>query len=162
MSSNLSGFDKAAFLAATTTEQGSTVTVPVPASDGNGWLAVITNVDARPWQGKADPSKSGIALDIEYTIDEPKVKEALGRDKVTVTQGVMLDMVGSSIDWSKGKNVQLARVREAVGQNTPGVPWAPQMLVGRPCRVVIGHRASDRPQDPPGTMFADVNGVVKA
>jgi hypothetical protein len=159
---NASAFDPSLFLQATTTEQGSTVSVPIPVSDGAGYLAVIAEVKARQWRSK-DGQSSGLALDIVYNIDEPKVKEALGRDKVTITQGIMVDLTEQGgLDMSKGKNVSLNRVRDAVGQNVAGQPWAPAMLVGRPVRVVVGHRPSDRPQDPPGTVFADVNGVVKA
>lgn len=153
-------FDPNAFLAATTTEQGSIISVPVPVGE---YLAVIEKVDARPWQGKADPSKSGIALDLVYNIDDPKVKETLARDKVTVTQGLMLDLTeAGGLDMSKGRNIGLNRVREALGLNVPGQPFAPRMFEGKVVKVSIGHRPSERPSDPPGTVFADVIGVARA
>lgn len=155
-----SNFDPAAFLDATLTESNSLVTVPIPVGEH---LAVIEKVSTRAWQGKQDPSKSGIALDVQYIIDSPAVKEVLGRDKVTVTQGLMLDLTESgSLDMGKGKNVQLGRLRDACGLNVAGAPFNFRMLEGKPVKVVIGHRPSDRPSDPPGTVFSDVNGVVKA
>lgn len=152
-------FDPQSFLSATTSEQGSTTAQPIPIGEH---LSVIENVEARQWTSK-DGSKSGLALDITHSIDSPEVKAILGRDKVTVRQGVMVDITPSGgLDMGKGKNVSLNRVREALGQNEAGKPWSPQMMIGKVCKVVIGHRPSDRPQDPPGTVFSDVNGVVKA
>lgn len=153
-------FDPVSFLQSTTSEQGSTVVEPIPAGEH---LSFIEKVSARPWQGKKDPSQGGIALDVMYNIDSPEVKKKLGREKVTVTQGIMLDLTESGqLDMSKGKNVALNRLRDALGQNVAGAPWSPSMMEGKICKVVIGHRPSDRPQDPPGTVFSDVNGVVKA
>lgn len=152
-------FDPLAFLNQTTTEQGSIISVPIPVGE---YTAVIEKVEARPWQGKADPSKSGIALDVVYNIDDAGVKTFLGRDKVTITQGIMVDLDSNdNLDYSKGKNISLNRVREATGLNVPGAPFAPRMLEGKVAKIAVGHRASERPQDPPGTMFADVLAVSR-
>lgn len=152
-------FDMNAFLQQTTTEQGSIVSVPIPIGE---YVSVIEEVKARPWQGKKDPSQTGIAIDLVYNIDDAKVKEVLGRPKVTVTQGIMLELTESGqLDMSPGRNVQLNRVREATGLNVKGAPFAPAMFQGKVVKVAIGHRPSDRPSDPPGTVFSDVIGVAK-
>lgn len=153
-------FDPNAFLAATTSEAGSIISVPIPVGE---YVAVIEKVEARPWQGKADPSKSGIAIDIVYNIDDPKVKEFLARPKVTITQGLMLDLSeAGDLDMSKGRNIQLNRVREACNLNVPGQPFAPRMFEGKIVKISVGHRPSERPSDPPGTVFSDVTGVARA
>lgn len=153
-----SAFDPNAFLQASTSEQGSIVSVPVPVGE---YLAVISEVKARTWQSK-DGTKNGIAIDLVYDIDDAKVKEFLGRTKVTITQGLMLDLTEQGgLDMGKGRNVQLNRVREATGLNVAGQPFAPNMFAGRVVKLSVGNRPSDRPQDPPGTLFSDVLGVAR-
>lgn len=152
-------FDPNAFLQQTTSEAGSIITVPIPVGE---YVAVVEKVDARPWQGKDDPSKSGIAIDITYNIDDAKVKEVLGRPKVTITQGIMVDLTETGqLDMGVGRNVQLNRVREATGLNVKGNPFAPSMFTGKVVKVSVGHRASTRPSDPPGTVFSDVIGIAR-
>ena len=155
-----SAFDPKQFLDMQFNDANSTQRIPIPAQEH---VAVIEKVETRAWQGKADPSKSGLALDVTYTIDDPNVKALLGRDKVTVTQGIMLDITPTGgLDFSKGRNVQLGRVREACGLNTPGAPFGFRMLEGKVVKIVVGHRPSDRPGAQTGDVFEDVNAVVKA
>ena len=152
-------FDPAAFMNLGTDQEGSLVVIPIPVGE---WLSTISKVIGRPWKSK-DGTKSGIALDLTYDIDSPQVKELLGRPQVTITQGIMLDMTeNGALDMGPGKNAQLNRVREACGLNKPGVPFAFFMFAGKVVKVVVGHRPSERPNDPPGTVFSDVNNVVKA
>jgi hypothetical protein len=152
-------FDPKAFLDVQITEQGSVISVPIPIGEK---LAVVEKVDTRVWQSK-DGQKSGLALDVTWLIDDVDTKRALGREKVTITQGIMVDLTDSNaLDMGKGRNVVLNRTRDAVGLNEPGRPFSFRMLEGKVAKIVIGHRPSERPQDPPGTVFSDVIGVVKA
>ena len=154
-----SAFDPKAFLDVQVMEQGSVVSVPIPIGEK---LAVVEKVDTRAWQSK-DGQKSGIALDVTWIIDDAETKKTLGRDKVTITQGIMIDLTESgTIDMGKGRNIVLNRTRDAVGLNEAGKPFSFRMLEGKVAKVVIGHRPSERPQDPPGTVFSDVVGVVRA
>jgi hypothetical protein len=148
-----SAFDPKAFLDVVVTEQGSTVVTPVPPGEH---IAIIEKVDTRAWQAK-DGSSSGIALDVTYNIDSPAVKEALGRSKVTVTQGIMLDLTdGGALDMGKGKNVTLNRLREAVDLNVAGKPFSFRMLEGKVVKINVQHRPDgDR-------IYNDVKGVVRA
>ena len=57
----------------------------------------------------------------------------------------------------KGKNVALGRLREALGQNTPGKPWSFGMLVGQVAKVAVKHRITDA-----GDTFAEVKRVLPA
>ena len=148
----MSQFDPASFLDATTTEASSTQTIPVPVGEYN---AVIKEVKSRTWSSR-DGTKSGLALDITYDIDDAAVKQLLERPTVTVRQSIMLDITEQgTLDNGKGKNVQLGRLREAVGQNTAGQPWAPRMLEGQPLRVAVAHEMyNEAPQ-------AKVTGTLK-
>ena len=133
--------------------QNDTKVVPVPAGE---YTAMIEEVKVRQWQGKADPSKSGLTLDIQWSIDDPSVKELLGRDKVTVKQGIMLDLTDAGgLDMGKGRNIGLGRLREALDLNQPGRPFSFTMLTGRVARVSVSHRITD------DNVFAEVKQVAR-
>jgi hypothetical protein len=146
-------FDPNLFLDQTTTDSNSTVSVPVPAGE---WEAVIDgDPEIRQWQGKKDPSKSGLALDITWSIQDPSVLAEVERDKATVRQSLMLDLNDSGgLDTGKGKNVGLGRLREAVGLNVPGKPFSFRMLAGQIAKVKVEHRVEG------DQIFADVKGVA--
>lgn len=154
---NGSAFDPKLLLDAQQTEANSTVRIPIPAKEH---LSVITAVDIR--SGQKD-GKDWSALDVTYDIDDPQVKELLGRDKVQLTQGIMLDFTQTGgLDYSKGRNVPLGRLRESVGLNTPGAPFSFRMLVGKPVKIVVTHSPSTRPGAQPGDVFENVSAWVKA
>lgn len=146
-------FDVTQFLDQTITEANSTQSTPVPPGE---YIGVITEVKARQWTSKADPSRTGVTLDVTWQLDDPSLKELLGRDKITVRQGIMLDFTDSGqLDTGKGRNVQLGRLREAVGLNTPGQAFAFNMLHGRTAKVNVGHRVDG------DQIFVDVKGVTR-
>lgn len=148
----MSQFDPNQFLDLQITEANDTKTIPVPAGE---FLAVVDDVKCRTWNSK-DGSKSGLTLDVTWSIDDAGVKELLGREKVTVRQGVMLDMTeAGGLDMGKGRNVGLGRLREATNLNTPGQPFAFSMLVGRPAKVNVSHRVDGE------NIYAEVKGVAK-
>jgi len=131
-------FDPDVFLTATLTEANSTQSIPVDAGE---YPAIAEEVETRPWQGKKDPSKSGISLDIQWNIDSAEQRQKLGREKVIVRQSIMIDLNESKgIDTGKGKNVRLGRLREAVGLNTPGQPFNFLMLKGKAAKVKVEQR----------------------
>lgn len=141
------------FLDMQVTESNDTKLVPIPVGE---YVAVVSEVKARPWTSKSDPSKSGIALDVQWDIDDAGVKQLLGRDKVTVKQGVMLDMTESGgLDMGKGKNVGLGRLREACGLNQPGQPFSATMLTGRVAKVKVEHRVDGE------NIYSEVKQVAK-
>lgn len=151
-----SAFDPKLLLDAQTVEANSTVRVPVPAQEH---VAVITGVDIR--SGNKD-GKDWHFLDVTYEIDDPAVKQLLGRDKVALTQGIGLDFSPTGgLDYSKGRNVNLGRLREATGLNTPGQPFAFRMFVGKPVKILVTHSPSTRPGAQPGDVFENVAAFVK-
>lgn len=130
-------FDPNQFLTMEVTEANSTEYVPVPVGV---YTAVIEKAEVRQWQKKDDPSISGLALDVTWIIDDAGVKEALQRDKVTVRQGIMLDLTESgTLDMGKGKNVNLGKLRAATDLNEPGKPFSFNHLPGRVGKVSVKH-----------------------
>lgn len=148
-------FSPEQFLDMQVNESNDTKIIPVPVGE---YLAVVKEVKVRPWQSKADPSKAGIALDLQWTIDDHGVKQTLGRDEVNVKQGVMLDLTegGGGLDMGKGKNIGLGRLREACGLNTPGQPFSVTMLTGRMARIKVEHRVDGE------NLYAEVKQVTRA
>lgn len=148
-------FSPEQFLDMQTTESNDTVIIPVPVGE---YLAVCKEVKIRPWQSKSDPSKAGMALDVQWTIDDAGVKAALGRDEVNVKQGVMLDIRedGGGLDMGKGKNIGLGRLREATNLNAKGQPFAVTMFPGRMARIKVEHRTDGE------NIYAEVKQVARA
>lgn len=110
-------FDAKNFLDMEIEGENSTEVIPVPPGE---YIGLCVEVKAREWKAR-DGTKEGKALDVSWEIDDPEIKTATSRDRVVIRQGVMLETTESgAIDMSKGKNVQLGRLRAAVGMNTGG------------------------------------------
>jgi hypothetical protein len=139
-------------------EANDTKFVPVPVGEYTG---VISEAKPRPWSSKDDPSKAGYALDVMWELDSQQLREMLGRDKITVKQSIMLDLIedATGLDMSKGRNVGLGQLREALNLNVPGQPFAFSMLPGRIAKVRVEHRVVG------DQIYAEVkknNGVTRA
>lgn len=113
---------------------------PLPIGD---YTAVIGEVTASTWQGKKDPSKSGIKWDFPVTIDVPlEVQNSLGIQMPTLQlkDGIMLETTPQgTIDMGLGKNRQLRNYREAVDLNKPGDRFSARSLVGKVVKVKLIH-----------------------
>lgn len=146
-------FDPNQFLDAQYTESNDTKITPVPVGE---YVGLVDSVKVRQWASKDDPSKSGLTLDVVWSIDDAEVKQFLGREKITVKQGVMLDInEAGQLDFGKGRNVGLGRLREATLLNAPGVPFAFSMLPGRVAKVAVSHRINGE------DVFAEVKAVTR-
>lgn len=139
-------FDPDQFLNTSTDAPMSTEFTPVPEGEYN---AVVSKIEAR------QTSNGKSILDVVWAIDDEIVRKVTGMDNPTCRQTIWLDVTDSgALDISKGKNIGLGRLREALGQNKPGA-WAPSMLIGNVARVLISHRLYE------GQTFADVKKVSK-
>lgn len=146
-------FDPNLFLEQSFSEANSTKSLPVPEGE---FAATVKSVTPRTWAKKDDPTVSGLALDVIWSIDDENIKAQLDRKEVTVKQGIMLDINDAgNLDMSKGRNVQLGRLREALGLNTPGQAFSFQMIPGRAAKILVKQRVEGE------DIFADVKGVVK-
>lgn len=137
-------FDPAAFLDQTT-EQVSERRNPVPAIDLN---ATIKDVAMVAWESKdkldeaTGQLKAGLKLNVVLDLDLPQnIQDQIGITKMTLTDGLMLDMNESktAIDYGKGKNNRLRMYRDATGLNVAGQAFSPRMLIGRMVRIRIAH-----------------------
>jgi hypothetical protein len=127
----------------------------VPAGEYAAIVEHVGNTDGLPdIKQKKDGSGSFVTLDITWSVQDDAVKAALGRDKVTVRQSFILDMKGNSLDYSKGKNVRLGQLKQALGINQPGLPLRALQGAG-PALIVVAHREYN------GNTYAEVKKVGK-
>lgn len=146
-------FNPDQFLDTQVTDSNDTKLIPVPINEYTG---IVDEVKCRQWQSKKDPSLSGLALDLTWLIDDQAVKDLLGRDKVTVKQGIMLELTDSgTLDMGKGKNVSLGRLREALDLNQAGQAFSFNMLQGRLGKISVTHRIDG------DNIFAEVKAVAR-
>lgn len=142
-----SAFDPEMFMNTSTTDANDTQFRPV--SEGE-YQAAIDTVTPRMAGDKP-------VLEVKWAVDSDQAREETGMDKPTVKQTIWLDLTpGGGLDSGKGKNVSLGKLREALGQNSPGRPWSPGMLVGQVAMIKVGHRTGSEP----GQVFADVKAVA--
>lgn len=143
----MSTFNPDTFLNTSVTGANSTTFTPVPEGD---FTASVKEIKPR----STDSGKA--ILDVVWAIDDATVTAATGMANPTVRQSVFLDITESGgLDQSKGKNISLGRVREALGQNAPGQTWQPGMLIGGVAKISVKHRLVN------DDIFADVKGVAK-
>lgn len=146
-------FDASQFLDMQVNETNDTTVIPVPVGE---YVATIEKVECRQWSKKDDPSVGGLALDLVWDINDQGVLSTLDRDKVTCKQGIMLDLTpAGGLDCSKGRNIGLGRLREALDLNIPGQPFSFNMLPGRMAKVSVKHRIAGE------DIFAEVKAVAK-
>lgn len=150
----MSQFDPSTFIDQVVTDANSIVSTPVPIGD---YVAVAGEVKIESWTSK-DGTKSGLRAEIPWVIENnAAVTQVTGRPKNTVRQSIMLDLTPEGgLDMGKGMNVQLGKVREAVGLNTPGSPFSFRMIQGRSAKVKVEHEPYN------GQLYAKVGAIAKA
>lgn len=139
----MSTFNPELFLQTTHTEAADTVLLPVPEGEFLAVSSPVTAESIRQFDIKRGEraGTKGLAVDVEWTINDDEVKTALGRTP-KVRQSLMLDLTpdGNGIDFGRGKNVGLGRLRDALGQNQNGQPWNFSMLGNQVARIKVKHR----------------------
>jgi hypothetical protein len=100
-------------------------------------------------------------LNLPFIINDDKVKQEFGRDKVTVTKQLILDLDDKGqLAQGTNRNVELGRIRDAVGQNGNG-PWSIAQLRGAgPVMVKVGHVEFERRDGTKGKR-AEIEKVVR-
>lgn len=146
----MSMFDPQAFMDTTTDQSNDTTMTPCPEGE---WQATASDVNIKTGTSQKT-GEDWARLDVKWEIVGTEANTISERDKIIVTQGVMLDVNGSGLDMGKGKNIGLGRLREALGLNTPGAPFSPRMIIGRSAKVAIKHREYE------GKIFDDVKAAL--
>jgi hypothetical protein len=145
----MSQFNPDTFLSTETQSANATTYVPVPEGEHQ---AMIKTIKPRVLtDGRA-------VLDVTWAVDSDEARAETGMAEPTVRQTLWLDTTEQGgLDFGKGKNVQLGRLRDALGQNQSGKPWAPGMLVGGVAKIKVAHSIDKRDGE---TINADVKAVA--
>jgi hypothetical protein len=139
----MSVFNPSQFLSTTFPGGEKLDTVRIPPPEGEYHASVI-KVAGRAWKNE-ETNQEQPYMDVSWELEdlEGKIKAITGRDKNVVVQGIALDLTPEgNIDRSKGQNVGLGRLLEAVGLN--GKKWSPTGLQGMRARVLVTHRSTDQ------------------
>lgn len=135
---NDSPFDADAFLDATLPGANSTKREIIPMGV---YKAYISKIEVRNGTvQKEGPSygKPWVALNLQWTIEDQPVNSALEQSKIIVYDQCFLDLDDDGRpSVSKGKNVQLGRLREALGVNSGPIQF--RALEGRPATINVIH-----------------------
>lgn len=132
----MSTFDPNSFLNTEVNEANATAYTPVPEGE---YPASIKKLTPRVLtDGRA-------VIDVSMVIDDADVREETGMAEPLVRYTLWLDLTDSgTLDFGKGKNVGLGRLRDALGQNISGKPWQPGMLIGGVCKAKVTHSIDKR------------------
>jgi hypothetical protein len=143
-------FNEEEFLQTPVEEALSTVSLKIPPNDYKGMIAKPEHI-SMGFTPKGSP-----VLEVWWTLDAPEVSEQIGKDTLMVRQTLYLDLTAAKrLDTSKGRNVQLGRLREALGQNGPG-KWNYNDMVGVPALVKTD---LDPNKNVAGDFYEKVKGV---
>lgn len=146
----MSNFDPDQFLQTETEAKLETEYTPIPEGE---YMGVIKKLDSN-----VTPNGSPV-LAVTWIIDDQEVRDFTGMPEPTCRQSVWLDVNDNgALEAGSNKNVQLGRLRDALGQND-GKPWAPSMMEGQVARVIVKHTPD---KNNPGAVFANVVQAGKA
>ncbi len=89
-------------------------------------------------------------LDVIMIVDEEEARTATGLPEPQIRHGIFLDIDDSGmLDMTEGKNIDLGKLRQALGQNDEG-EWSPAMMEGAVC---TGHVVQDPDKDDPTKIY---------
>jgi hypothetical protein len=134
----MSNFDPATFLNATVNAPSEKAD-PLPEGD---YIGVCGAPEVRVTQGRKDPTKTYMFVDIPVTLEVPvELQSSLGLPPTRrVTHSFGLDVTDQgTLDNSKGKNNGMRLLREALDMNKPGDAFSLATVEGRPIRVALKH-----------------------
>jgi hypothetical protein len=144
-------FNADAFLNTEITGEMDTKVVPIPEGD---WSSQVMKVAFREVTQK-DGVKRAI-MDVTWEVLDEEVKKSTKLEKPMARQSVFLDLnEQGGLDMGKGRNIQLGKLREAVGQNRSGKAWSPAMLTGQMAIVSIKQRIEG------DDIYSDIKKVTK-
>jgi len=152
---NESLFNPETFLEGAVTGANDTKYPLIPAGE---FPAISKSLAAREMPNTKNPIQGPYTvLDIVWGIDDAEVKEATELESPTCRQSVFLDLHEGVLDMRATKNVQLGRLREALGLNDPEKPFSFKDLVGQPALVRVEHTPNAKDPENP---YANVTKVA--
>lgn len=159
------GFNVNAFLSATTDAPMSTQPMKAPAGKYRARVANPESPDdvATKWFQAPSGARTWWKLAIPFEIIDETLLASMNRKqplRVVSDWTLDIDSATNAPTTAPGKNIDLGRLRAALGQNAPGVPWSFSQLFGAgPVMVEIVHRKNPKDESDP---FVNVKRVEPA
>ena len=154
----MTDFNPDAFLATETADANDTMEPSLPKGE---YAGTIEGIKANPYQ-PPDGGDEILYVTIQWRLNDEKISEIFGNDRGWLAdQRIRIETTNGRasgpIATGKGRNAQLGRLREALGQNKPGKPWSFSMLIGQSARVTA--ESEDGTGDYEGRRFYRVKAV---
>ena len=144
-------FNPESVLSGRYSESLDTRSTPIPEGE---YVGVVQEIKADNFR---TTPKGSTMVDIPWRIDHPELEDTVGHPSSTVRQTIFLDLNDrGDLDFSKGKNIALGKLREALGQNTSGKAWSFMDLVGGTANVRVRHRPNS---EDPTILYPEVKAV---
>lgn len=143
------------FLTQTVVAAMDTVVTPIPEGDYPFQVTKV-NITSGIIKNGDNAGKTWAAVKLRCLCLDPNVAQELNREEAYQNAQVFLDLTEdeSGLAVGAGKNVDLGRLREAVGQNDEDEEWNLMMLQGGTFVGTVKHKFRDDSQDPYGEMTA--------
>jgi hypothetical protein len=126
-------FNAEVLLNAATEKSHATSIPPLPEQE---FIFTVTKIDFK------QPKDGVIIMELSAETTDPVAVAATGINPSRSRWSTFVDLTESGLlDDTDGKNIGIGKIREAVGQNTAGVPWAPAALMGQQFRGKIVQKA---------------------
>ena len=153
MSATTSTFNPEQFLQTTIEAAGDTRYFPVPI--GSDYKGQIKKIDLRQFETDKNPGVKYTVVEIIWHILGEEAKKATEQEEPLARQSIFLDLLpNGALDFGKNKNVQLSRLRDALGQNKAGKKWAFNHLVGGQASVQVAHDVNKDTGEPRAVVKA--------
>lgn len=103
------------------------------------YVAMVGEFDSSAFRTVNTKNGPRPVLDVPFLIQDDALKAKLGREQVTHKETYWLDFnENGTLATGPDQNVRLGQLRNVLGQNAAGVPWAPAMLRNAgPLKIVI-------------------------
>lgn len=157
MANQNSSFDPEAFLSSATVD-GELSTEVTVCPEGTYRGQIGDRIDARQFTSeKSGTPRTFTVISINWEVLDDAVRAELDREHVYVRQDFFLDLdENGALDTSKGKNVDLGRLRAAVGQNDMS-GWTFNNLKGAMATIQVRQRSDEKN---PQRKYAEVARVA--
>ncbi len=145
-------FNPDTFIHQTVTGETSTKYVPCP----KGRYAAIIPAGGLTFNsGQRDDGEEWIMAAVQFSIEDDKVKEVMGRDEVRVRYSFFLDVETlpdgtMSLKHGEGVNVPLGRLRAALDLNAGDFVWTD--LYAKPACITVDHEVNKKTQEIVGNV----------
>lgn len=130
--------------------------IQIPADTYIGVIKAMDITEVTQRADNGDEVKRQV-LRVSIGIDNEAVKEATGMADPRGRWDCFLDLTpNGGLDMGKGKNVNLGKIREAVGMNDPTQPFSMRAMVGRPLQATFELKKDKKS----GDMFSNITKVA--